>query len=270
LKGEGEALPVQEYRTGEEPVARSGDVVPLQLPKEVLAGWQSVADILAEMAKVPVGLLTRLQGGELEVLVTSRTDGNPFRAEQVIGLLGSGSYAEEVVRTRGLLRVPNASRSRAWGESSSARAGFLSYLGLPVLLPGGQIFGTICVMDRRPRVFSALHEALLFRFKDLVETQLSLVGLTREQAQRAHLLETYKDELAQLREVFPICPKCRQIRNDGEYWDAVEHYFVTHAMGEFGHGLCPDCSEKHWGETLFPPDPVPLPRGLGSGGPAKA
>lgn len=246
------------------------DLVPLQLPKEMLAGWQSASEILATVLKVPVGLLTRLRGKNLEILVASRAAEEDFQAGQEVDLLGSGSFAEEVIRIRGLLKVSNARKSKRWAGSSSAADGFLAYLGLPLFLPGGQVFGTISVMDRRPRIFGGLHESLLFRFKELAETQLSLLILNGERWRKNRLLETYKDELAQLRDVFPICPKCKQIRNDAEYWDAVEEYFVTHAMGEFGHGLCPECSEKHWGETLLPPEPVPLPRGLGSGGPAKA
>lgn len=251
-------------------MAKFHDFLPLQLPKELLGGWQAAADIMAEVLTVPVGLLTRLQGKNLEVLVASRTEENPFGAGKKMDIIGSGSYPEEVIRIRGFLKVQNARKSEAWKASPMAKEGFVAYLGLPLLLPGGHIFGTICVLDRRPRTFKKIHESLLFRFKDLVEAQLSIVLLNRDRRERVRLLSTYREELAQLREAFPICPSCKRIRNDSEYWDAVEEYFVSHAMGEFGHGLCPDCSEEHWGETILPPEPVPLPRGLGSGGPAKA
>lgn len=240
------------------------------VPKELLSGWQSATDIMAEVMKVPVGIVTRFREKNLEIQVSSRGSGNPFRAGQQMALLGSGSYCEEVVRIRGLLRVPNARRSRRWKMSGMASGGLIAYLGLPLLLPGGKLYGTLSVMDRRPRQFNGTHEALLFRFKDLVESQIALLVLHRDHREKARILATYRDELKQLREVFPICPSCKKIRNDTEYWDAVEEYFVTHAMGEFGHGLCPDCAERHWGETILPPEPVPLPRGLGSGSPAKA
>lgn len=243
---------------------------PLTVPKEILAGWQSATEVMAEIMKVPVSLINRFREKSLEVEVASRGSDNPFRAGHQIPLLGSGSYCEEVLRIRGLLSVPNATRSNAWRSSPLVSDGFISYLGLPVFLPGGKIYGTLSVLDRRPRQFNGTHEALLFRFKDLVETQIALLFLHRDHREKIRVLGAYRDELKQLREVFPICPSCKRIRNDTEYWDAVEEYLVTHEMGEYGHGLCPDCSQDQWEETLLPSEPVPLPRGLGIGSPAKA
>jgi hypothetical protein len=143
-------------------------------------------------------------------------------------------------------------------------------MGLPLFLPGGHTFGTINIIDTKPHAWGATDESLLFRFKDLVETQLSLLVHDREQRERARLLASYQDELKQLRDVFPICPSCRNIRNDAGYWEAVEEYFLSHAMKDLGQGLCPDCAEDPWGEPLLDPEPLPLPLGLGSGALAKA
>ena len=246
------------------------DFPPLTIPKELLAGWQSATEIMAEVMNVPVGLITRFREKKFEILVGNRGGENPFRSGEEMSLLGSGSYCDEVIRVRGLLNVPNARQSSSWDSTPLALEGFIAYFGMPLFLPGGKIYGTLSVMDRRPRLFNGTHEALLFRFRDLVETQIALLFLHRDHKEKIRVLGAYRDELAQLREVFPICPSCKRIRNDSDYWDAVEEYFVTHSMGEFGHGLCPECSEEHWGETLLPPEPVPLPRGLGAGGPAKA
>ena len=95
-------------------MAKHHDFLPLTLPKELLSGWQSAVDIMATVMGIPIGLVTRLQGNDLEVLLTSRNEENPFTAGEEIGRLGSGSYCEEVVRLRGLLRVTNAGKSRAW------------------------------------------------------------------------------------------------------------------------------------------------------------
>ncbi len=246
------------------------DFLTLDFPKEVLASWQSAVDVMTDLLETPVGILTRLRDREMEVLVASRTEGNPFGAGERRALLGSGLFCEEVIRTRGLLNVTDGRTYRRWKEAPPVQEGWLAHLGAPLFLPGSQIFGTLCVQDRIPRTFTPRHESLLFRIRDLVESQLSLLVLHRDLKERTRLLASYRDELRQLREIFPICPRCREIRNDPEYWDRVEDYFVSHAMGEFGHGLCPSCAEDHWGETLLEPDPVPLPRGLGSTGTAKA
>jgi GAF domain-containing protein len=240
------------------------------LPKEVLSGWQSAVDVLAVMLKVPVGVLTRIRDQELEVLASSKGKTNPFLVGERTILLDSGLYCEEVIRTRSVLRVKDGRKDAAWKRSPPVQDGWISHFGYPLFQPGGHVFGTLCLLDRKPREFSDTHGALLRQVGDLVEAQIHLLILDRKQRERAQLLETYREELRQLRGTFPLCPSCKKIRNDPDYWEAVEEYFVTHAMGEFGHGLCPSCSEEHWGETVLEPEPVPLPRGLGAAGTVRA
>lgn len=31
------------------------------------------------------------------------------------------------------------------------------------------------------------------------------------------------------------------MRDDGNYWQQVEHYIAGHSEAEFSHGICPDC-----------------------------
>ena len=60
------------------------------------------------------------------------------------------------------------------------------------------------------------------------------------------ILEDVTEETA-LRSLLPICAKCKKIRDDHNYWQRLENYFVTHHSVDFTHGLCPDCARE-----LFP------------------
>ncbi|MCK5739167.1 hypothetical protein KAH55_08295, partial [bacterium] len=51
-------------------------------------------------------------------------------------------------------------------------------------------------------------------------------------------------KLLELRQVLPICVKCKKIRNDSEYWDHLEKFFKEWLDLDFSHGLCPDCYEE--------------------------
>ena len=46
------------------------------------------------------------------------------------------------------------------------------YAGAGLRLPYGQVVGTLCVMDRRPRTFDRLDEAILCRLRDLVVEEM--------------------------------------------------------------------------------------------------
>ena len=54
-------------------------------------------------------------------------------------------------------------------------------------------------------------------------------------------------ELAELRDLIPICMHCRKIRNDDQYWHQFEDYILKHADLRFTHGICPNCLESHYG-----------------------
>ena len=48
-------------------------------------------------------------------------------------------------------------------------------------------------------------------------------------------------EIAELRQLIPICSVCKKVRDDTESWLRLESYFKDHWDVDFTHGLCPDC-----------------------------
>jgi hypothetical protein len=54
--------------------------------------------------------------------------------------------------------------------------------------------------------------------------------------------------IAELQRLVPICTKCKKIRDDDQYWMAVEAYFKRHWDLDFSHGLCPVCYKEQMDE----------------------
>ena len=54
-------------------------------------------------------------------------------------------------------------------------------------------------------------------------------------------LRTALAEVRTLQAILPICAYCKQVRNDGNYWQTVETYFSEHTGTQFSHGVCPSC-----------------------------
>lgn len=48
-------------------------------------------------------------------------------------------------------------------------------------------------------------------------------------------------ELIELRDILPICVKCKKIRDDKEYWQNVEKYLSNYPDIKFSRGICPKC-----------------------------
>ena len=53
-------------------------------------------------------------------------------------------------------------------------------------------------------------------------------------------------EISTLKEIIPICMKCRKIRTDAQYWQTVEQYFHEHIGVDFSHGICPTCVNEFY------------------------
>lgn len=54
-------------------------------------------------------------------------------------------------------------------------------------------------------------------------------------------------EIVRLRDLIPICPRCRNTREDDEYWVDVKSYFLENSGVGRGENVCPDCRK-----TLYP------------------
>jgi two-component system sensor histidine kinase/response regulator len=155
------------------------EVVPageaLAVPEQLLKGWQAALDSTAEILEVPVALVMRIVGLRIEVFISSNTPANPYKPGESEHLLDSGLYCESVTRNREPLEVPDARLSARWRTNPDMKFGLLAYLGYPVMLPDGRVFGTVCVLDRKPRRFTDPQRRLVATVRKLIEGQLSLL-----------------------------------------------------------------------------------------------
>ena len=152
--------------------------------QEYLSKWQNLLDILARLLDVPAALIMRVHSRELEVLLASNSKGNPYKPGEITQL-DTGLYCEEVMQSHNQLLVPNALKDAVWQDNPDVSLNMIAYLGQPLFLPNGNIFGTICVLDSKSRSFSDTHQKLLFEFKGIVETDFALNKSYLEEAARA-------------------------------------------------------------------------------------
>jgi two-component system sensor histidine kinase/response regulator len=145
------------------------------VPAHLLKGWQTTLDSLAEVLDVPVALIMRIVGQRIEVFLTSNTPTNPFKQGEAELLLDSGLYCESVAHSREEVEVTDARLSPRWRTNPAMKFGLLSYLGYPLMLPNGRVFGTVCILDRKPRSFTGTQRRLTANVRKLIEGQLSLL-----------------------------------------------------------------------------------------------
>ncbi|MCX8043006.1 MAG: ATP-binding protein [Desulfobacterota bacterium] len=181
----------------------------LQIPDTVIAKWQDILDLIARLLKVPAALIMRLDPPDIEVLVASRSEGNPFKAGDR-SRLETGLYCETVMRTNHKLLVANALKDPLWERNPDIAHGMISYLGFPLHWPGGKIFGTICVLDRKENPYTDDYVALLEQFQKVVDGDLAFhVILTEQLLEKEQALATMAKAQAEQESLFAESERSR-------------------------------------------------------------
>jgi diguanylate cyclase (GGDEF)-like protein/PAS domain S-box-containing protein len=144
------------------------------VPAPILETWQATVDLIAELIQVPAALIMRVHPWEIEVFVTSHSSGNVYEAGERAEL-DTGLYCETVMDTQSFLCVPNALEDPRWDKNPDIELGMISYYGLPLTWPSGEIFGTFCVLDNKKNAYTETYCGLIERFRDSIQLSIDLI-----------------------------------------------------------------------------------------------
>jgi PAS domain S-box-containing protein len=165
-----------------------------EVPIEIVHKWQEIVNIIAEIVHVPSALVMKVEPPNIKVFVSSESHSNPYEHNE-LAPLNTGLYCETVMKTRQSLLVPDALRDEEWKSNPDIKLGMISYLGFPVSWPDGQIFGTICVLDRKENSYSELYRKFVLQCRDVLEADLRALARLRGELTRS---EAYLEEAQRL------------------------------------------------------------------------
>lgn len=118
------------------------------------------------------------------------------------------------------------------------------YAGAPLISPEGHALGSLCVIDRQPRVLSEVQKTALEALARQVVAQLELRRVSTKLAESL-------DRIKLMKGLIPICSYCKGIRDDQGYWSTVEKFIQQHSSAEFTHGICHKCIQQHFPEVAM-------------------
>lgn len=170
------------------------------LSEAQVARWNRLLLLLAERCSVPAALVMQVDTDEITVAASAETGSTPYKVGDKEHL-NTGLYCEHVINNRVQLCVPNATKDPLWDHNPDIQLGMISYLGLPLFWPDGEVFGTICVLDRKENAYSPQIKELIALFRGVVEDQLAL---TYEKARVDLALEQLRTSRSQLTDAVKI------------------------------------------------------------------
>jgi len=217
----------------------------MRIPEIAVLKWRNISELLAQVAAVPAATINMVEEDEIRVIGVSSGPGQLFEENARIKTKdGRKTYCAAVVQAREKLIIPDALASEFWKESEGAKAGYIAYAGVPIFYPDGDIFGSICLFDKKPNNFEGPVIRLMEEFSEIVTGHLSLIAKNTQ-------LEDALKEVRTLQGLIPICANCKKIRDDKGFWQKVEVYLEERSNARFTHGLCEDCIQKLYGKEKW-------------------
>ncbi|WP_371804689.1 GAF domain-containing protein [Candidatus Lokiarchaeum ossiferum] len=204
--------------------------------------WQNIVNMVAEILNVPSAIITRLETPLIEVVKSAETKANPYHAGDKVEM--AKHYCETVMVTNKKLEVNYAPEDPSWKNAPELKYGMVAYLGFPVQWPTGEMFGTICILDSQKNSFGEHYERILLQFRDVVELHLELTDKILQLENRNIQLEKAFLEIKTLKNMLPICSKCKKIRDNEGNWHPLEEYIHQNVQIKFSHSICPLCEEE--------------------------
>lgn len=108
------------------------------------------------------------------------------------------------------------------------------------------------------RVWERLTEVVILAVGICIVSILVINAYRKEREMVDRLNETLKEkndelvialnEVKTLQGMIPICSSCKKIRNDTGFYESVEEYIGKRTDADFSHTVCPECTEKLYGQ----------------------
>lgn len=173
------------------------------LPDEMLEKWQGIMNLTARTIGVPSALIVQIDEPQIEIVASNVSEDNPYNKGGRYDL-DTGLYCETVMAERKPLLIPDAREDPLWTNSPELEQGMVCYLGLPLLWPDGELFGTICVLDRRENPDVLRYQDLVWEFGQIIQSDLKILVLTAEREQTNEALNASREYLRRVIDASPI------------------------------------------------------------------
>jgi diguanylate cyclase (GGDEF)-like protein/PAS domain S-box-containing protein len=155
-----------------------------------------LARLAARLLRAPTALVS-LVDADRQLFAACTGLGEPWATARQTPL--SHSFCQYVVRAAGPLVVEDArAHPLVCDNPAVADFGVVAYAGMPLVAAGGEVLGSFCVVDGRPRVWSADDLATLEELARSASAELELRRVSARLAARTAELEARTRDLAGL------------------------------------------------------------------------
>jgi len=166
----------------------------LEVPNSIIDKWQRLVNALSQLMEVPAALIMKYEHPYLKAIISSESEENPIPKNYKEKIYDK--YCEITINNKKMHEVPNAYKDpRHKDKPGLEENGLISYLGFPLEWPTGDIFGTICVVDREERRFTEKKKNLMREMKVAVDAHLELIFKNETLRRAQEKIKEQRDDL---------------------------------------------------------------------------
>ncbi|MEM6458752.1 MAG: HD domain-containing phosphohydrolase [Planctomycetota bacterium] len=152
-------------------------------------GFDDLVALAAEVFDVPIALVSLVD-----------EDRQWFKAKIGIDACQSGrdeAFCSHAILDPGVMIVPDAAEDERFHDNPFVTnpPHIRFYAGAPILDPGGNALGTLCLIDDKPGTFTAAQAGVLARMASQAMDQIRLRKASRDAAEYQQRLTRHRDEL---------------------------------------------------------------------------
>jgi len=136
--------------------------------------WRRLVNIMGQVTDTSAALITQIHPETIEMLISSDSVDNPYRANEVTPRR-CGLYCDWVVDQKLPLLVNDAAKDSYWENNPDMAHNLTFYLGYPLCWPDGEAFGTLCVLDAEDNLSAKKYRDLIEEFQIIVNQDLALI-----------------------------------------------------------------------------------------------
>ncbi len=203
--------------------------------------FDDIVKLAAHIFEAPIAAILQVDDGRHQLKSSVGVRGAELFS------MNTQTFCQETMHEHEVLVIEDVAMDERFVQNPLVTSGpqVRFYAGAPLAKPDGLGLGSLCVMDTRPRRVDR-------REKEMLQSLARMVMTTMELNRVSDALASEVVKVKNLAGLLPICSGCKNIRNDGGYWQRVESFVQENSSAEFTHGMCPKCAEKYFPD--LPPD----------------
>ncbi len=209
----------------------------IKIPQHILDEWQKLVNFIARFLEVDFVFISQIDDNQKDIRLVRITEKNPlhYTNGQIFKL--NGTFCEKTVGDKRTVIVTNLDTASQWNPIPKKYIHIKAYLGLPVFLNNGNVFGTFCIEHRKERQFTEREIEFMESFRTMIQAHLELI-------EKNEALERLNKRVDGFEKLMKICCNCKKIFGEDGKWHNIEDYILEKTGSVFTHAYCDICGKK--------------------------